>query len=100
MHRLGEGQGMREYYTINNRKGWGLVTTKFKCGTRFWESWRSCGHDNCGCRDSELAVVVSNVTWVLWDITSSEIKLRYKAVLGETIYPTKCSQMLGMVKHH
>ena len=31
---------------------------------------------------------------------SSEIKLRYKAVLGETIYPTKCSQMLGMVELH
>src|SRR5882672_12865843 len=31
---------------------------------------------------------------------SSEIKLRYEAALGETIYPTKCSQMLGQVKHH
>src|SRR5882672_5665240 len=31
---------------------------------------------------------------------SSEIKLRYEAALGETIYPTKHSWMLGMVKHH
>src|SRR5882672_8434279 len=31
---------------------------------------------------------------------SSEIKLRYEAVPGETIYPTKHSQMLGTVKHH
>jgi len=31
---------------------------------------------------------------------SSEIKLRYEAALGETIYPTKHSQMLGMVEHH
>src|SRR5882672_6837689 len=31
---------------------------------------------------------------------SSEIKLRYEAVPGKTIYPTKCFQMLGMVEHH
>src|SRR5882672_4318437 len=31
---------------------------------------------------------------------SSEIKLRYKAVLGETIYLTKCFQMQGTVEHH
>src|SRR5467141_3247880 len=58
MHRLGKGQGTRDYYTMNNRKkGRDLATTKFGCRTRFRDSQRSCGHDNCGCRDSELAVV-------------------------------------------
>src|SRR5882672_1122832 len=31
---------------------------------------------------------------------SSEIKLRVEAAWGETIYPIKCSQMLGTVEHH
>src|SRR5882672_755182 len=40
-------------YTI--RQGQGLMTTKFECGTKLWESWKSLGHDNSGCRDLELA---------------------------------------------
>src|SRR5882672_4469224 len=31
---------------------------------------------------------------------SSEITLRYEAVPSETIYPTKCSWVLGTVEHH
>ena len=89
MHRLGKGQDMRDYYTMNNRKkGQDLATTEFRCGTRFWDSRRLCGRDNCGCRDWELAVLVSNVTWVLRDITvfppqgpRPEV-LRYVGMLG------------------
>src|SRR5467141_3133894 len=33
MHRLGKGQGTRDYYTMNNRKRVGdLATTEFGCG--------------------------------------------------------------------
>src|SRR5882672_7357153 len=72
MHRLGKGQDTRDYYTMNNRKkGRDLATTEFGCGTRFRDSWRLCGRDNYGCRDSELAILVSNVTWVLRDVTVS-----------------------------
>src|SRR5882672_8897119 len=71
MHWLGKGQDTRDYYTMNNRKkGWDLATTEFGCGTRFRDSRRLCGRDNYGCRDSELAVLVSNVTWVLRDVTA------------------------------
>src|SRR5882672_3667432 len=86
MHRLGKGQGTRDYYTMNNRKkGRDLATTEFGCGTRFRDSRRSCGHDDCGCHDSELAVLVSNVTWVLRDITQDHIGL----VLSQNLcYPS------------
>ena len=33
------------------------MTTEFKHGTRFQESRRLCGHENCGCHDLELAGV-------------------------------------------
>src|SRR5882672_5344866 len=45
------------------------MTTEFKHGTSFWESRKSCGRDNGGCRDSELAGMSAAVTWVLRDIT-------------------------------
>src|SRR5882672_12902593 len=89
MHRLGKGQGTRDYYTMNNRKkGRDLVTTEFGCGTRFRDSWRLCGHDNYGCRDSELAVLVSNVTWVLRDVTVTETAVRGR--LGPKGHMTTC----------
>ena len=44
------------------------MTIEFGCGTSFWESRKSCGHDNGGCHDSELAGMSAAVTWVLWDI--------------------------------
>src|SRR5882672_10556592 len=83
MHRLGKGQGTRDYYIMNNRKkGRDLATTEFGCGTRFRDSRRWCGRDNCGCRNAELAVLVSNVTWVLRDVTVSNFTRSLSQLLG------------------
>jgi len=47
------------------------MTTEFECRTRFQESRKSCGCDNGGCHDSELARMSAAVTWVLQDVTAS-----------------------------
>src|SRR5882672_6885244 len=45
------------------------MTTEFEHGTSFWKSRKSCGCDNGGCCDLELAGMSAAVTWVLWDVT-------------------------------
>src|SRR5882672_2032818 len=83
MHRLGKGQDTQDYYTMNNRKRvgtWQQPSSGAELGSGIL--------GGCGCRDSELAILFSNVTWVLRDVTvfppqgpPPEV-LRYAGTLG------------------
>src|SRR5467141_2339060 len=69
MNRFGGGTRYARILYYKQEIVSGLDDTEFECGTRFWESRNSCGCDNGGCHDSELAGMSAAVTWVLWDVT-------------------------------
>ena len=101
MHRFGEEQDTREYYTINNKTGSGLDDNRVWVWNQvlgisevvwvwqWWVPWLKTSQD-----------LSAAVTWVLWDVTFCHGYIDFICKLTVTVLPQKgwiCIEYTGLI---